>query len=286
MSKTVKFLVMLAVIFTTAPSCSKLHSGDTFIATENGVDFRYEVIVSRMNYVRVSPVAGSDMLSGEITIPARVCYDHDDFVVTQIAENAFRNYSLITSVVLPSTLTTIEGGAFQGCSSLTTINTPQPLSVIGDHAFDGCVNLEAFDLMASISTLGEACFRGCEKLSDLTFPTSFTEIHDEAFYGCVSLTELVLPSTVMKIGDDAFGACAGLTSVSMDRSVGEIGEGAFAGCTSLAELTCLTATPPRCDANTFDGINESIPVTVPMASVDYYRTATGWSHFTNYSGVY
>lgn len=286
MKKTVKFFVVMAMLFMSFTACSKLHSGDTFIATENGVDFRYEVIVSRMNYVRVSPVAGSDMLSGEITIPSTVSYDGDDFVVTQVAEKAFRDYSLITSVVLPSSLTNIEEAAFQNCVSLTTINTPQPLSVIDDYAFDGCVNLEEFDLMASISTLGEACFRGCEKLSNLTFPTSFTEIPDEAFFGCASLTELALPSTVMKIGDDAFGGCSGLTSVSMDRSVGEIGEGAFAGCTALTELTCLTATPPRCDATTFDGINESIPVTVPMASVDYYRTATGWNHFTNYHGVY
>jgi len=286
MRKTVKLLFMLAMLVSVATSCSKLHAGDTFIATEDGVDYEYEVIVSMMNYVRVSPVAGADMLSGEITIPARVSYDGDDFVVTQVAKNAFRNYSDITSVVLPSTLTTIEEGAFQGCVSLTTINTPQPLSVIGDYAFDGCHNLEAFSLTASISSLGEACFRGCESLSDVVFTPTFSEIPDEAFYGCVSLTEIELPSTVMEIGDDAFAGCEGLTKVSMDRSVREIGEGAFAGCVALTELTCMTATPPSCDASTFEGVNSAIPVTVPMASVDAYRTATGWNHFTNYNGVY
>ena len=48
--------------------CSKLKAGDTFTATTDGVEYQYEVIVSRMNYVRVVPVSGN--LSGIITIPS------------------------------------------------------------------------------------------------------------------------------------------------------------------------------------------------------------------------
>jgi len=286
MKKAIYLFVLLTLSVFTATSCTKLNSGDSFISAYEGVDYKFEVIVSKMNYVRVSPVAGANALSGNIVIPAKVRYDGHKYLVTQIAENAFDGYEGITSVELPSTLSVIEDEAFRGCVSLATINTPQPLSTIGEHAFEGCVSLQKFSLEASISTLGEACFKDCAALRDLVIPASFSEIPDDAFYGCVSLTSLEFSSTIMKIGDDAFGNCEGLRTVKMDRSVQSIGSSAFAGCTALESMTCLTATPPTCSDSTFEGVPEDIPVTVPMPHVEDYRAATGWNHFSNFTGVY
>ena len=264
--------------------CSKLKAGDTFTATTEGVEYQYEIIVSKMRYVRVVPV--SDRLSGDITIPATVSYDGDSFVVTQIGENAFRGCSSITSVTLPKTLSIIEPSAFAGCTSLQRINTPQPLSEMGDYAFDGCVSLKEFSLDASISSLGKGCFRGCSALKTIQFPSSFTEIPEEAFFGCAGLEEIHCPATVMQIGDDAFGECANVHEIYLDRSVQRIGKRAFAGCGNVASMTCLTATPPVCSADTFEGIHPDTPVTVMKSSMDHYKTATGWNHFTNYKGIY
>lgn len=206
--------ILMAVTLT---GCTKLRAGDTFTATTDGVEFQYEVIVSRMNYVRVIPASGR--LSGNVTIPSTVSYDGDDFVVTQIGENAFKGCTAITSVTLPKTLAIIEASAFAGCSALETINTPQPLSQIGDYAFDGCRSLKAFSLDASISALGKGCFRGCSSLTTVVFPTSFTEIPDEAFYGCASLEEIRCPATLLKIGRDAFGGCSYVKEIYLDRSM-------------------------------------------------------------------
>lgn len=277
------FLATLSIAFALV-GCSKLKAGDTFTATTDGVVFQYEVIVSRMNYVRVVPVSGN--LSGSITIPSTVSYERDNFVVTQIGENAFRDCAAITSVKLPKTISTIEASAFAGCVALETINTPQPLSVIGDYAFDGCVSLKEFSLDASISTLGIGCFRGCTALKNIDLPTSFSVIPDEAFYGCVSLDKIHCPSTLSQIGKDAFFGCVNVAEIYLDRSVQTLGANAFAGCLSVASITCLTATPPVCQANTFDGIRPDIPVTVMKSSVDNYRNSPGWSKFFNYRGVY
>ena len=279
-------ICFLAVILTavTLTGCSKLRAGDTFTATSDGVEFQYEVIVSRMNYVRV--ILASGRLSGNVTIPSTVSYDGDDFVVTQIGENAFWGCTAITSVTLPKTLAIIEASAFAGCSALETVNTPQPLSEIGDYAFDGCRSLKAFSLDASISALGKGCFRGCTSLKTMKFPTSFTEIPDEAFFGCASFEEIRCPATLMKIGKDAFGGCVHVKEIYLDRSVQSIGSKAFAGCVSVESMTCLTATPPACAADTFEGIPSDIPVTVMKSSVDSYRTATGWNRFGNYWGKY
>ncbi|MBQ6578765.1 MAG: leucine-rich repeat domain-containing protein [Bacteroidales bacterium] len=273
--------ILSACVFS---SCSKLRAGDTFTAISDGVEFQYEVIVSRMNFVRVIPLSPS--LSGSVTIPSTVSYDGDNFVVSQIGKNAFRNCTAITSVTLPRTISIIEESAFAGCTALQTINTPQPLSEIGDYAFEGCSSLKAFSLEASLSALGKGCFKGCSSLKIKTFPDSFSAIPDEAFYGCASLEEIILPSTIMKIGKDAFGGCVSVKEIYLDRSVQSIGSKAFAGCINVESMTCLTATPPQCSADTFDGISDDIPVRVMESSVNNYINAPGWNKFKYYIGEY
>jgi len=281
-----KVLGILAVVTVLLSSCSKLKSGESFTQVIGGIEYRFEVIVSRMSYVKLTPVAGPDVVVGNIVIPSYGEFDGDKYVVTQIGKDAFRGYTGIVSVKLPSTLSIIESGAFAGCISLTEINTPQPLSEIGAYAFDGCQSLESFSLEASISKLGEAAFRGCSSLQDITFTPTFSDIPAMLCQGCTSITKIDLPSTVMTVGHDAFRGCVSVGSIKMDRSVQIIGDGAFAGCYNVDAIQCLTATPPSCQANSFDGIASNIPVTVPMASLDNYASSLGWNHFYNFKGVY
>ncbi len=141
------------------------------------------------------------------------------------------------------------------------INTPQPLSTIGDYAFEGCSSLESYSLQASISKLGEGCFRNCTSLTDVTFPTSLNNIPAKAFEGCTALEEIYI-----------------------DRNMLTIGSKAFFGCAAVTDFTCLTPTPPTANSDTFEGMDANLPVTVPMANIEQYRTAIGWSYFANYQG--
>jgi len=281
-----KFLPLLVSFITIVTSCSKLNSGDSFNQTIGGIEYNFEVIVSKMNYVRLTPVSGPAIIKGAVTLPSVTEFDGNKYVVTQIGERAFMDYTGITSVTLPKTLSQIEDEAFAGCISLQQINTPQPLAVIGDYAFDGCISLRAFSLEASISELGTGAFRSCASLSALEFTPTFTAIPDELCSGCRSLSEIVLPSTIMSVGESAFEGCSSAGKISIDRSLQTIGARAFAACSRVGSITCMTATPPSCPANTFDGISPSIPVTVPMANVADYQRATGWSRFGNFQGKY
>jgi len=279
-------LALLAAIAVAMPSCTKLNSGESFNQTVGGIEYNFEVIVSKMGYVRLTPVSGAAAVTGNITLPTTAEYDGDTYTVTQIGARAFKGYTGITSVKLPKTLSQIEKEAFAGCTSLREINTPQPLSVIGDYAFDGCTQLEKFSLEASISELGTGAFRGCALLEELAFTPTFSTIPDELCYGCASLKEIDLPSTVMKVGDNAFEGCSSVRSISMDRSLQTIGRRAFAGCFSVESITCKTATPPSCSTDTFDGVPADIPVTVPMASLADYQRAAGWNRFLYFDGKY
>ncbi len=281
-----QLLTLLLSLAAAIPSCTKLNSGDSFNQTIGGIEYNFEVIVSKMTYVRLTPVTGPAFVSGDITIPAKAQYDGVSYTVTQIGQGAFRDYTGITSVTLPKTLSQIENEAFAGCTSLRTINTPQPLSVIGEYAFDGCRQLRAFSLDASISELGKGAFRGCASLEELVFTPTFAEIPDELCSGCIGLKEISLPSTIMRVGDGAFEACASAREIKIDRSLQSMGARAFSGCFAVESISCMTATPPLCSENTFDGIPAGIPVTVPMANVDEYRFATGWNRFSYYIGKY
>ena len=281
-----KILTFLLAFAAFMPSCTKLNSGDSFNQTVGGIEYNFEVIVSKMTYVRLKPVSAPSVVKGDITLPMTAEYEGVTYTVTQIARRAFLDYTGISSVTLPKTLSQIENEAFAGCTSLQAINTPQPLSVIGEYAFDGCSGLKAFSLEASISELGKGAFRNCASLEELAFTPTFTEIPDELCNGCTGLQEISLPSTILRLGAGAFEGCNSARTIKIDRSLQSIGERAFSGCSAAESISCMTATPPVCSANAFDGIPADIPVTVPMANVGDYQKAAGWSRFINYIGKY
>ena len=256
----IKSILALALVALAMTNCSPLNI-TSFNATSNGVEYKYEVIVPLTNFVRVTAITPADQLTGEVVIPSTVNYDGTNYVVSQIGKSAFEGYSGITEITIPSTVSVIEEKAFRNCTALREINTPQPLSSIGDYAFEGCSSIESYDLQASISKLGEGCFRNCTSLTSVTFPTSLNNIPAKAFEGCTALEEIYI-----------------------DRNMLTIGEKTFFGCAAVTDFTCLTPTPPTASSNTFEGMDAGLPVTVPMANIEQYRTATGWSYFTNYQG--
>lgn len=256
----IQSILVWALIALTMTNCSPLNL-TTFNATTNGVEYKYEVIVPLTNFVRVTAITPADQLTGEVVIPSTVNYDGTNYVVSQIGKSAFEGYSGITEMTIPSTISVIEEKAFRNCMALREINTPQPLSSIGDYAFEGCSSLESYGLQASISKLGEGCFRNCTSLTSLIFPTSLNNIPAKAFEGCTALEEIFI-----------------------DRNMLTIGAKAFFGCASVTDFTCLTPTPPTASSDTFEGMDANLPVTVPMANIEQYRVATGWSYFTNYQG--
>jgi len=280
------FLCIVTCLLAALSACTKLNSGDSFNQTVGGIEYNFEVIVSKMTYVRLSPVSGPGIVKGDITLPSKAEYEGVTYLVTQIGARAFKDYKGITSVVLPKTVSTIEEEAFAGCSSLTSIDTPQTVAVIGARAFDGCSSLTAFSLQASISELGEGAFRGCSSLAELAFTPTFSAIPAELCLGCTSLGYIDLPSTVMTVGASAFEGCVSAKYIDMESSVQTIGDRAFYGCSGVMSITTTTATPPVCTDGTFDLINPNIPVTVPMASVANYQSAAGWRYFVNISGKY
>ena len=85
------------------------------------------------------------------------CYTSNDI----IGQYAFRDCSSLTSVIIPSSVTTIGGAAFQDCSSLTSVNIPSGVTEIGEYTFSGCGSLTSVKIPSSVTSIGEFAFSGC-----------------------------------------------------------------------------------------------------------------------------
>ena len=156
--------------------------------------------------------------------------------VTSIGGSAFEGCSGLTSITIPSSVTWIGGAAFEGCSGLTSITIPSSVTEIGGAAFSDCSGLTNLTIPSSVTSIERSAFEGCSGLTSLTIPSSVTSIGKSAFKGCSGLTSLIIPSSVTSIGSYVFENCSGLTSITIPSSVTEIGGTAFKGCSSLVNL--------------------------------------------------
>ena len=191
--------------------------------------------------------------------------------VTSIGNEAFHGCSGLTSLVIPSGVTSIGDEAFHGCSGLTSLVIPSGVTSIGDEAFYGCSGLISLTIPSSVTRIGWSAFEGCSGLTSLTIPSSVTWISGEAFSGCSGLTSLVIPSSVTSIGKSAFSGCSGLTSLTIPSSVTSIGNYALKGCSGLTSIYVYPEKLPKLGEKVFDGCNaKNCKVYVPTGTYDDY----------------
>ena len=130
-----------------------------------------------------------------------------------------------------------------------------------------------------VSIIGDWAFRSCYYLTSIDIPSGVTTIGDLAFNNCYSLTSVTIGNGVTTIGDYAFAGCFSLTSIDIPDSVTSIESTAFNGCSGLTEITVNATTPPTLGSNVFDG--STSPIYVPAASVETYKSASGWSTYAS-----
>ena len=110
----------------------------------------------------------------------------------------------VTSVVIPSSVTTIGGRAFDTCYGLTTLTIGSGVTSIGFGAFWLCYGLTTLTIPNSVTSIGDMAFQSCNGLTTLTIGSGVTSIGNQAFQGCSRLTTLTIPNSVTSIGGNAF----------------------------------------------------------------------------------
>jgi len=173
--------------------------------------------------------------TGTIEIPASVEYEGTTYAVTGIEDYAFYR-SKVTSVTLPTTITSIGAYAFYNCTSLNGLTLPSRVTSIGNNAFNGCTSLSELVIPSGVTSIGDYTFTGCGILASVTLPEGITSIGSYAFHECKALAEITIPSTVTSIGEHAFSACDALTSLVVPEGVTTIRQYTFYSCDNLTSV--------------------------------------------------
>ena len=199
--------------------------------------------------------------------------------VTTLGNYVFQGCSRLTSLTLPVGITSIGYRAFQGCSGLTSLTLPVGITSIGTSAFEGCSGLTSLNLPAGITSIGEYAFEGCSGLTSLTLPAGITEIGSGAFRDCSGLTSINLPADITEIVFNAFEGCSGLTSLNLPAGITKIGSGAFNGCSGLTSLN-LPAGITEIGSFAFSRCSGLTSLNLPAGI-----TSIGYSAFEGCSGL-
>ena len=197
-----------------------------FIREMAGRDINREKTDGKLSILDLSEakiVAGGDAY---VSFYGNNMYTYND----ELGDYAFDGCSGLTSLTIPSGVTSIGDWAFAGCSGLTSLTIPSGVTSIGNYAFKGCSGFTSLTIPSGVTSIGGYAFYGCSGLTSLTIPSGVTSIGEWAFNGCSGLTSLTIPSSVTSIGWGAFNGCSGLTSMTIPSSVTSISDSAFRGC--------------------------------------------------------
>lgn len=223
--------------------------------------------------------------------------------LTRIANGAF-DYTKITAISVPATVTYADYYAFARAESLEDINVaegngtysskdgvvfdkdmtmlkryppgkvcdkytvPSGVTRIYEGAFSYSKNASEIVLPDSLETIDSDAFRGFSGLSKVDIPEGVKKIPQRCFYDCTALTEIKLPSTLSVIDTAAFWQCGSLKSVTIPDNVTEISDRAFAYCTDLSSVT-IPESVKTISATAFNG---SANVTIYGVAGSYTET--------------
>ena len=122
-----------------------------------------------------------------------------------------------------------------------------------------------------------------KKIKTFFFPSQIEVIGDYLLCNAVDLSGIVIPNKTKTIGKASFLNCTSLDSlIFMGDDIESIGDSAFCHCTQLAKISLQDTLPPIIEAHTFEGVDRSIPIYVPLGASKRYKEAPYWCEFQNF----
>ena len=123
-------------------------------------------------------------------------------------------------IKLASGVKRIGTAAFLNCTKLTGVLLPQSLTAIDGAAFSGCSSIQEMEIPESITKVSASLFKNCSGLTRIVLPETILTIENSAFYGCSSLRSLTIPASVQTINNIAFCDCK-ITSLKLLCRLGD-----------------------------------------------------------------
>lgn len=239
------------------------------------VDYDYGVTVSDKNMFAYSEnddgtvtITGGNIVTPKLEIPAEL----EGKKVSAIGMNAFTGNNVITDLVIPEGVKSLDWYCFNTCENLETVTLPDSLEFIDSWAFERCSKLKTINVPANVTRINGGAFAQNSSMTSITcdpanknyvsvngvlftkdmkelvaypggiqggytVPATVNHIGDAAFYGALGLDSVTILGNLDFIGFEAFAECSKLTDVAIRDGVNYVGYWAFRGCNGIKSLT-------------------------------------------------
>lgn len=277
--------------------CTRVSAYDFTAKNADGVEIYY--LKKDNTKLEVCGLNRNQTFSGELVIPNVVEYKGITYNVTSIGNEAFRECSCLTSVIIPNTIESIGQLAFAYCNNIKAINIPQGITRIELGTFNGCTSLSSIKIPKSITYIGMGAFKDCcfdkviiEDLSawfniQLDVVTHYDEWADYSNYSAnpfynsshlykdenTEITTLEIPEGTTEISEALFCGCSGLKEIKIPNSLEKIGVRAFYKCSGLTSIT-IPKNVTNVVSNAFEGCNGLIYVELHCKSTPSFSGNT------------
>lgn len=211
---------------------SWLKSSDSYMDR----DFENRSYYPKVKYPNIQLYINHSLLANSITIP------HD---ITKVRENAFRNCSSLTEVIIGDQVTKIDDDAFRDCTNLSTVKFGDGIKEICDRAFYHCANLSQVEIKPTVETIGLYAFAGCESIKQITIPNSVKELGGFEFANCKNLTKIIIGDGVENL-PGSFAGCVKLDTIHIGRNVKSCSYDIFRDVPGNV-VYCYSTKPPHVD---------------------------------------
>ena len=152
----------------------------------------------------------------------------------------------------------------------------------------GNMHIVEANIGSGFTSLGTGPFQGCSELTAATIPSTVRSMGPYAFEYS-GIREITIPDSVTAFtypdyitsGYGNFNKCSGLTSITIGTGLTSLPRYTFDGCSSLQTVTMNRTTPPTLENYCFKNCTSLAHIYVPAASVNAYKTASGWSDYAS-----
>lgn len=197
------------------------------------------------------------------------------FGIQSFFERNFQDCTALERITFPSSITATAQYLFRGCSSLKTVIKTSITKLAGE-TFNNCRQLTTYTFDSGMTEIGTQCFSQCKSIQFTNdIPSTVTSLGLGSFQSVGHTGLLTIPSGISVIPERLFQG-AKVSSVVLPSTVSEINDFTFYGCDNMSSLYVYATTPPTITGSTVFK-NMTGTIYVPAASVETYKTASGWS---------
>ncbi|MBD5170417.1 MAG: leucine-rich repeat protein [Bacteroidales bacterium] len=295
-----------------------VNPGNAFISatTSNGLSATCSVsvcqtidgvkyVIDSKDGVNIAKAVGfTPDLQSSITLPSEIDFNGHVFPLKEIAKDAFKGCTSLTSISINKSITLISDQAFYDCLGLKHLHVGEGLEslLFGKKVFYNCPIEELYQgrdityndnppfkdnlslinvaLGDNVTWIRDRYFDGCNNLITVSIGNKVSSIGGSAFRNCSKLTSVEIPNSVTSIGEESFSGCYNLSSISFMGNP-QLNSNVFLNCEQLSTIICHGEDPIEGAYTAFDGVYGKATLYVPLGCKSIYKLFTPWKNFIN-----